>query len=1047
MRVAAAYCLVVYLMFGWGSFPIGATDALPKPRLAILPTGDPDAQMPLIQDLLFASLTRRTDFVLVERNSLDAILKEHALALAAGADMRPDDLLQCGKLLSAEGLLLLGIERKTGTDQILRVRLLDARLGLKVLDTLIPVGAQPSDLARTAEAVADCVGLRAPRIGAPLTDLRVIGVSTFRSEAHSVRWDWLSDAIPSGIERALALHGNVVLAERREVTPLLSEREVAPSLPESLLAAAWHADGTFRVDTSRRRIAVSVSARRGADKPLDYQAEVPLDELDFLCREIAQRLAAASGDAAVRIVSDPRAEAQRSADEARIYMRRHEALRAYPAAESAYVLMPNDYEYQRLFLTVLVKAKFHANPATRALPVDFQSSYFRAMDLAERIIRNYGESRLPAQTNAYDSVRPVTCCLSDARDLLHARSFFNPPSTYAEATERYWDLCQLLLKTFAEKDETLLNQALFYSVEGLCFEENVDVSLRHIDGLVKDYRALGAIDDLVAKINTCWSTNSRALQKAGDSFLSLLNAEDESVRLAANKAGLASGNPDMCLKCAKAFVALCRKRQTLWLEPLCRKTYSADRAESDRIEANYLSEMLTFYLESPSLNLERRQAGLTYDLVEGTVRLADLLAQAGRKQDAVEWLNRVKRLDKFHDFPNPPRCAESQHLSKLNACMQKLGVALPTNEQPQPPVAGGRTQARIVFQYDSAFTRSLSLSGGGFSQLVMTESGPAIVFLSNLNDYGVIRLNPTDLRFSSANKMTVQPASSGGPLYGGYYSCVKALSSTAHHSDVFVGLPSRGLLVFRGDGQVRHVDENSGLAYNGIWRLECAGGHIYAFVSDTAGQNRGIMEVDLDTYSSRLLTSTRAEGQTDALAGFSVKGLCADAAHETLWILAVESKESWNSAQRIVRYDPKTKAFEQISQAPLDTFLARARIASLVCCRCGSGDSLLFNMGGWVYGYDLKAQQGMGLFSVFKNGRDRATCFVCGDYFVWCATPSATCEVIDVFRRNEQTPVALLKAALGENYNNLNGVLDMMESDKGLYVLTRDTLFLFPNIR
>ena len=1065
MRVAAAHCLAVILILAWRPLSIEAADALPKPRLAILLQGGPDAQLPLIQDLLFASLIRRTDFVLVERNAIDAILKEHALALAAGADIRPDDLLKCGQLLSAEGLLLLGMERKTGEELALRVRLLDARLGLKLLDTLIPAGAQPSDLARAAEAVADCVGLRAARIGAPLKDLRVIGVSTFRSEALSARWDWLSDAIPSGIERALALHGNVVLAERREVTPLLSEREVASSLPEAILAAAWHANGTYQIDTAARRLSVAVSARKGGAAPLDFRVEGSLDELEVLCREIAQRLAPTVTTTAAKKPADPRPEAQLLADEARIFIKRKEPELALASAESASALIPDDAAYQCLYVDALVQGKLLLTAQKRSYPPDAEETFFRVLNLTERILRTaFRPGRLPDKdANEY--------CLTIERALVQALNFLATDqggsfscgtkmvlvptrfclsqdqrepfkfSDYDACVDRFWAVCLICVKTYKDRFNDPFRWAFLKTKDAVHLTRDADRALQRANWVVEEQRQTGfdvnGLDTFIC-VKRRFASNPKVIRELETYNATLLYSKDDLTRYRAAVLGMdMSFSPNSVRSYADAFVTLCLEQNRPDIDELCSRTYSSAPEESARIEADFLMAFTTSFLLTPS-----RQKTLGSQLSESwsrsTLRLADILEKNGRQREAAEWVSKVISAEAGMRSGG----SRSAAWTTLSARLDKLSDRRPSSGAPSAVTPANTYQAKVLFKIDDLAVRTGIMSSRHFDRLLLSPSGPVIVY--DLLEFGYDKMTCGLIRLNSIsnNASQIRSYALGGKRFPQCFS----LSCAMRGSDVYVGHPEQGILFFRTDGGVTLLNESSGLAYNHVRNLERLGNKLYAIVGTYEAES-GLMEIDLDTRSSRMLASTKSEDPSVPINGLRINGLAADTVHNKLWLLCTNAGLRSQRHMRVYSYTPKTGAYRKVEDPSLTEFLPMIPVWDEVRYLGACADSLIFQGVGGFMQFNLNNSRG----EVCPSPGERSKLLDSHWYYYRTiltkeGSVSAASTFLVFLRNGVSDPLLIDEHAIPRLHCSSAEITDFAVTKDGLYVLTRELLCLIPQI-
>jgi hypothetical protein len=173
---------------------------------------------PAFVDLLTVALTQEPTVALLERDQVAQLLREQALGFALSGS----DAVKAGKLAGVQAFLML----KAGTNQTLRVRLVDARYGLKLWDTMFTVGANAKDFEQGARALAKGTVFRLANFLCGTDTPRTVSISAFRSEEISKRWDWLGETLGTGIEQQLALQPGIVVMERARTRPLTEEREL-----------------------------------------------------------------------------------------------------------------------------------------------------------------------------------------------------------------------------------------------------------------------------------------------------------------------------------------------------------------------------------------------------------------------------------------------------------------------------------------------------------------------------------------------------------------------------------------------------------------------------------------------------------------------------------------------------------------------------------------------------------------------------------------------------------------------------------------------------
>jgi tetratricopeptide (TPR) repeat protein len=97
-----------------------------------------------VSDLLLAQLSGATGLEMVDRQSLDKVLRE--LRLNIGGLVRAGEAVRAGKLLRADWFLL-GTPLHVGATSNIMVRIVDARTGIFRETALIPIGAGPASIA------------------------------------------------------------------------------------------------------------------------------------------------------------------------------------------------------------------------------------------------------------------------------------------------------------------------------------------------------------------------------------------------------------------------------------------------------------------------------------------------------------------------------------------------------------------------------------------------------------------------------------------------------------------------------------------------------------------------------------------------------------------------------------------------------------------------------------------------------------------------------------------------------------------------------------
>ena len=136
------------------SVPTKPLDKSTRVRLAIGRLGTAD-QAQQTADLLAAELAGAKGLDLVERASLDKVLRE--LELSAAGVVRAQDAVRVGKLVQADWFLLGTLTALTNGPSAIVARVVDARTGIMRDASVIEAGGSPISLAaRVAKFVRDC---------------------------------------------------------------------------------------------------------------------------------------------------------------------------------------------------------------------------------------------------------------------------------------------------------------------------------------------------------------------------------------------------------------------------------------------------------------------------------------------------------------------------------------------------------------------------------------------------------------------------------------------------------------------------------------------------------------------------------------------------------------------------------------------------------------------------------------------------------------------------------------------------------------------------
>ncbi len=252
--------LAAFLLMLWVPFcprvASGAPAGEGAVRLAIVPVGPTNSPVWALADLLGLQFTNESAVILVDRTEVDKIRAEQRIGLANSSALFSRETVQAGKVLGADGFLMLEQRPgKTGETASCRFSLLETRYGLKKFDRIMPLD-RPA--ASSAKMIADQVGPALAFLTQTGGVMRVIGVLDFKSRELNPRWNAWGETLRVGLELELGRYPTLVVAERRRVTELMQERELVWDIPESLQSSAVLIEGAFEFATTSNRDMLTV---------------------------------------------------------------------------------------------------------------------------------------------------------------------------------------------------------------------------------------------------------------------------------------------------------------------------------------------------------------------------------------------------------------------------------------------------------------------------------------------------------------------------------------------------------------------------------------------------------------------------------------------------------------------------------------------------------------------------------------------------------------------------------------------------------------------
>ena len=370
MRTNLLKTMAVLLLLG-----TGWATAAAAPRLAVVAV-TPAAEGRTVADQLTAALSRDpATLALVERQQIDAVLRELGLAAAQGRGGQ----LALGERLNAQGLLLLEV-----ADQTLTARLVDSASGLILfvenwpLDPLHGKGLSDAVAAVLRERIL--AGLRqaaAVAGGAGGKGVAVVAVAPLLNRIRDDTDNRRAETLSRLLALQLGHQPGLLLVERDELRRVVEEKALATAAGNRLVAAAVVVTGNTLFSPAKpgdnKLVVVETVFQRGtATQPgpaVTGDTEDLMGLAAKLAREIAARLRPGGGAVAADSASAAPFDA---AGEARYFLwlakiqGNNESRR--PFLETAYALNPQAPEIRQALAEVLFEGPYENWPRFQKPP-------------------------------------------------------------------------------------------------------------------------------------------------------------------------------------------------------------------------------------------------------------------------------------------------------------------------------------------------------------------------------------------------------------------------------------------------------------------------------------------------------------------------------------------------------------------------------------------------------------------------------------------------------------------------------------------------------
>ncbi len=211
------YCVFPVLVLLMFHNPFTAADDRAYNRWAIV--ASPDVQRSGLTNLLTVELSKIDGIELVEREAIDKVLGE--LSLSAAGLVNPQKMLKLGKLVSAEAILFIEHKRATTPDAV-RVRLIETRTGIRLVDFFVSAGKPEQQIAGLMGRLRDAK----QKLRCPLDKRCYVGVLTMQGGQPRADLKPTTRALKALVEHDLGRLPRVVVLEREQLPRLRDERDL-----------------------------------------------------------------------------------------------------------------------------------------------------------------------------------------------------------------------------------------------------------------------------------------------------------------------------------------------------------------------------------------------------------------------------------------------------------------------------------------------------------------------------------------------------------------------------------------------------------------------------------------------------------------------------------------------------------------------------------------------------------------------------------------------------------------------------------------------------
>ncbi|MCP4152846.1 MAG: hypothetical protein GY757_34255 [bacterium] len=936
--------------------------------IGIVDAGSDRKTPPALLDMVTVFLSEKRNIKLVEREDMAQILKEQALNLSMTGNRARENIVNVGKLVKADGLLMFETGAPVKKFIPVRIRLVDSHYGIKLWDEVIHLKKDLSNLQKHLALIFDRIIGKLQRAddGQPVT---VVGISKFHSREFKGRMDWLSDELSAGIERQLSTRPGILLAERHKTRPLMKERELTQGLPESLRSSAVLVEGSYVIDREAgfNDVVLTLTCRSGGQEVSSVEVQGGIDSIGELCKNAAdslvEELDLQSGHPAMHRDE----EANFLFTQAQIYYSLRDMERAIPVIQSAVAISPRLLNAKALFIRIVndMSQNFHwklPRSGKRTIPPEVRKRFLRryiplclqSIEVARSMLKH---PRFP-QTHHY---RAQGFKQNYSRQalywLLHWQNgLYSYPDKILNLDKG--DDAMAAVKTMAPgyqslyrlyMKDTVANTTRFRYLEaaiedgmrkGCYMYLTPEQTLEHLFTVIKTAAGEKKLPYLAFKClsSPSWPTDTR-LHRMYTGMLDTLANEDDPMMNALAERCYAQyyfteapvRNRTKALEHFKRFVQLMETNIIAGYQG-ARNMGSWPCVITIPFQINQLQQFrdrLKGYHLPEFAGLKRRliDAFLAPGLNNTGWRLltGDAAFWSEAAGESAEMIALLKRCKKHLDRVKPGKYStyslyKSEFKAKVDEEIRELRLRHPELEEQDEPDDTGA--APLVSSLTSeVILESAKISSGSGSALpsnpvmvgMLTTKNHVAVIIAD-GEYwgrehiGILRLNPGNFDVIGYTGLDGLKYSTNRRSSTFNMHSDHGPRRCAHEDDVFLGLFDSGIVYFPYENEPLHMTTNNGLMTDDIVSaMTVLDEKLYALVRESSLE-WGLMEVDYKGKSSRILISQRGGKSDGDMQQMSLKSIIAIPGESSLLINAFPPhEENKKRFWGLYKYNPQSR--------------------------------------------------------------------------------------------------------------------------------------------